>query len=388
MGLFFNKKNPNKLLDEALLDYKASRFDECYKKVCDAADMGSARAYFCKALLIYNDNIAPDSEPEFEVLEDLTRRSVEGGYAFAYGFYAYVLYMADKMEELFSFLETKSKIKDGVYLSYKASYWFGLYTDDEKADRKTIIETLKEAVAQLFEFNKKLSEGKTEYEECALYNPYGKYSLKYTYAKANFVLSTVYYCEDNWSDRRAFMNAFEETMKYMPSPDERFRAARQYMRAILRNVLGMSDFSEANRAMGILNECYNALDDDGREAYDESYEELYNLYDEFYDTEKANRQNRDVTYSDGYAGKNDISFGNVASAVVQGAVNWANSSSESSTKTVYTVNGKSYTRGEQGYLYDEQGYKSDYRVDDYARLHDGNDRELGYFNNDGLFIDN
>ena len=164
MGLFSKKPNTDKLLNEALSDYKSEEFGKCYQKVCEAAELGNPRAYFCKALLIYNDNVAPDSTPDFEVLEDLTRRAVEGGYAPAYGFYAFILSVADRTEELCEFLGKKNKIKDGVYLSYKASYLFGLYTDDEKADRATTISVMRESVEELADFNDKLASGK--HPEC------------------------------------------------------------------------------------------------------------------------------------------------------------------------------------------------------------------------------
>lgn len=386
MGLFSKKPNANKLLDEALCDYKESRFDSCYRKVCEATELGSARGYFCKALLAFNDNIHPDSVPDFEVLEELTRRAVEGGYALAYGFYAFILHIAQQTDKLCEFLEKKSKVKDGVYLSYKASYFFGLYTDDEKADEKTTLEAMKESVALLSEQKSKLASGKnTEYEECEYYNPYGKFSLTYTYAHANFLLMTGYYCANNWNTRPEFMKAFTTILEEMPLLSEKFRAIVQYMKAVLRNQLGMKDLSEANRVIRLLNECYNSLDEDEREAYDEEYEEIYDEYDNFYNSEIENVKARDITYSDGYADKNDISFANISSAISQGVNRWANTPS-STSKTVYTINGKNYTCGELGYLYDEDGFKSNYRVDDVSKLYNENNTELGYFNEKGLFI--
>lgn len=388
MGLFSKKPNANKILDEALCDYKASRFEECYKKVCDACELGSARAYFCKALLIYNDNISPDSVPDFEVLKDLAKKAVEGGYTFAYGFYAYVLHALGNTDELCEFLAKKCKVHDGLYLSFKASYFFGLYTDDVMGSKKDTLLAIEEAIESLKNLSISIENGKdTEGEERSLYNPYTKFSVRYCYAHAQYVLLTIYYCEDDWSTRRSFMTSFDEIMKYMPLPKEKYNATSQYMKAILENCLGMSDFNEANRAMGILNDCFNALSEDERKNVLEEYNEIYSAYDEFYDSESESLRNRDVTYSDGYADKNDISLASVASAITDGAKNWSNSSS-AGTKTVYTIGGKRYTRGELGYLYDEDNFKSDYRVDDYSRLYNESNTELGYFNNDGLFIDN
>ena len=387
MGLFSKKPSADKLLLEALSDYKASNYDACYKKVCDACETGSARAHFCRALLIYNDNINPDLTPDAEQLLSLCERAMDGGYALAYGFYAFVLQIDGQKERLCEFLRKKCKVRDGVYLSHKASYLFGLYTEEENADRKTILSVMREAVSALSEQRCALySKKSVEYEECELYNPYTKFSLDYAYAHAQFLLMTGYYCEDNWDDRRAFMASFEEVVKTMPLKTEKFRAIAQYLRAIFNNCLGMRDLSEANRAMRLFNECYNELDADEQSSYDEEYDEIYGKYKEFYGEEAENIGNREVTYSDGYADKNDVTLGNLARAISSGVQSWANSTT--TTKTTYTIDGKEYTRGDEGYLYDADGYKSGYRVDDYARLHDENDRELGYFNTNGNFIDN
>jgi hypothetical protein len=388
MGLFSKKPNTDKILNEALCDYKASRFEECYKKVCEACDAGSARAHFCKALLIYNDSIAPNSVPDFDVLRALTKTAVDGGYALAYGFYAYVLHAIGDTDALCEFLSKKCKVRDGLYLSFRASYLFGLYTDKEMGDKKSVLSAIREAISSIKDLNSSIENKKSlENEERSLYNPYTKFSIRYCYAHANFVLLTVHYCEDDWSTRREFMDAFEEIINYMPLVKEKYNAASQYLRAILNNYLGMQDFQEANRAMSILNACYNDLSDEEKEAVDADYDELYASYDEFYDLSSEEIRNREVTYSDGYASKNDISLGNIASAITEGASRWANSA-PSSTKSVYTIDGKRYTRGEDGYLYGEDNMNSGYRVDDYSRLYNQNDTELGYFNNDGLFIDN
>lgn len=388
MGLFSKKPSSKALLEEALCDYKNENYTSSYEKICKAAELGDGRAYFCKALLIYNDNVAPDSEPDVDTLLSLTKKAVDLGYSLAYGFYAYVLHTCGRINELCDFCKAKSKVKDGVYLSFKASYFFGLYTDEENADASTTLATIKEAIASLRALDNDIKGKKSsEALEYALYNPYNKFKLNYTYSHAHFTLMTILYCQNDWSTRREFMAAFEEATKYMPIAEEKYRIARLYLKAIFDNYLGMKDFSEANRAMRIFNDCYNELDDDDRESSTDDYSEMYALYDEFYSSEGEALKNRDITYSDGYADKNDISIKNIASAIASGAASWANSSSGASS-TVYTIGGVEYTRGEMGYLYDSQGFKSGYRVDDYSRLYNESDTELGYFNTNGNFISN
>ncbi len=387
MGLFSKKTSADKLLLEALSDYKASRFDDCFRKVTEAADSGSARAALCRALLLYNDNINPGSTPDFETLSSLARTAAEGGYALAYGFYAYTLYVLGDKAALCDFLSKKCKVRDGVYLSYKASYYFGLYSEEEMADRKTTLLAVRESIANLTEQKQKTLLGKSpELLELMLYNPYTKFSVDYTLSHAYFILMTVLYCEDDWSTRREFMETFEQIVRTMPVPTEKLRAISQYLGAVFGNVVGMRDFSEGNRAMRLFNECYTSLSDSDKEAYLDEYNETYEKYEKFYSEMSESLGNRDVTYSDGYADRNDISLGNVARAISEGAKHWANS--ETVTRTTYTIDGKEYTRGDEGYLYDENGYRSGYKVDDYARLHDEDDRELGYFNTNGNFINN
>lgn len=391
MGLFsfaLRKNDKINLLSEALKDYKNADYENCFRKVCQKAEEGDARACFCKALLIYNDNVTPDSSPDFEVLKSLVNRSVKGGYSLAYGFYAYILHALGETEELCKFLSDGRNVKDGIFLSYKASYLFGMYTENQIASDSMVISTLRDAISCLKNLQKQIESGRTEEaEEYFLYNPYARFSFDYVYGHTNFVLLTAYYCDDNRENRRDFINAFEEIMRYMPVENEKFRASKQYLNAILNNLLGMSDLKEANRVMGIVNESYSALSEEEQEAYDEDYREIYERYSEFYEIESQKLKNREVSYSDGYVNKNDVSFSNLATSVGHGISNWVNGTVGNPNTTVYTVNGIKYTRGDYGYLYDEQGYKSGYKVDDYSRLYDEDGNELGYFNYQGVFID-
>ena len=384
MGLFSKKPNADKILDQALADYRNGNYVDCYAKVLEAAGLGSARAYFCKALLIYNDNVSSE-QIDTEVLMSLTKKAVDGGYDLAYGFYAFLLQASGDIDGLCKFCAEKNKVKDGVYLSFKASYYFGLYTDEEQADKKTIMTVAKAAIEALKVLDDQVkSEKNIQALEFAYYNPYNKFKLNYTYGHAYYVLMTILYCENDWNTRREFIDSFEKVIAYMPITDEKFRASSLYLKAILDNYLGMSDFKEANRAAGILTNCFDAFSEEEMAKHREEYNELFDAYEEFYDAEVEKRNNRDVVFSDGYADKNDLSLKNIASAIASGVQKWSSSSSNSTT--VYTIGGTEYTRGEMGYLYDESGFRSEYRVDDYARLYDENENELGYFNTNGNFI--
>lgn len=388
MGLFSKKPNVKALLDSALIDYKNGSYSECFEKVCEAAEQKDPRACFCKALLAYNDNVNPSSAPDADEMLALTKIAVDGGYSYAYGFYAYLLHSTDNIDELCTFLNQKSKIKDGVYLSFKASYYFGLYTDDEQADTETTKTTIKEAIQLLSSLDEELKKGKdNQCVEYCLYNPYNKFALNYTYAHAQYTYMTILYCENNWNNRREFMNSFNEIVKYMPIPKEKFNAISLYLTAIFDNYLGMKDLNEAKKTMSLLNDFYSSLDEDYQQSLYSNIEEILEKYEEFYDTEIVELQNRNITYSDGYADNNALSLKNVLSAVASGVSKWANSTTHA-TSSAYVIDGRSYTRGEMGYLYDNEGFKTDWRVDDYARLYDSNGNELGYFNTNGNFISN
>lgn len=377
MGLF-SRSNDKKMLESALEDFRAERYDEAFAKVCKAADEGSARANFCKALLLYNDEVNPDSTPDPQEVYAYARRAQEGGYAPAYGLCAFLLDVMDEHEALVRFCTQKHKVEDATFALYQGCVYFGMYTEEPQADAKTTIATLEKAI--------RLTEGKgtseIEREERALYNPYTRLREDYVYARANFVLMTVYFCEDDWDTRRAFMQAFDKAYEHMPLSGERFRVAKQYMNAILKNVLGMRDLKEANHAMELLNEAYGALSDDDKAVYQEDYDEVYEGYDALFEEESEKQSSRETVYSDGYADKNDLSLSGVADAIVS----WAKSGTSDCATTYYEINGRRYSRGDYGELYAEDGIKSGYRVDDYGRLYDEDGDELGYFNDKGLFI--
>ena len=387
MGLFTKKDKYKKLLDEALADYRSERYEECYNKVCEAADNGSPRGLFCKALLMFNDNVAPDSEVDEDALLSILKSASDNGYELAHGVYAAALKLCGRNDELCSYLSEKRKSGDGAYLMHRATMAFGIYDGRESDDRLTK-KLSAEAVALLKDALESYNSGKNnELSEYVLYNPYSSVSLTTLYARAQFLFMTVLYCENDWNNRSQFRNSFEEMLKYMPVSNERYRACSLYATATIDNHLGMSDFEESNRAMRICNECYNAMSDGDRELYESDYDSLYEKYSEHYDAELDRINNREVVCSDGYADKNDLTARNIANAITTGLSNYAQSSSSGgSSSSVYTIGGKEYTRGEFGYLYDSEGFKSDYKVDDYNRLYDGNERELGYFNNNGNFI--
>ena len=385
MGLF--GKNYNKVLDEALSDFEKGDFQTCYQKVCQSADAGVGRAYFCKALLCFNDSINPGSEVDLNVLESLLKKAVDADYPLAYGFYATVLEERGKTEELCDFCKQKSKVKDGWYLWKKSAYYFGLFTDNEsQASDALTRETMLQAVENLRVAVEEAKNKKGAYYEYKLYSPFGGFSPERLYAKANFHLLTGYYCFGDSSDRKAFMQTFETALSYMPITSELLRMIRLYSLAIFKNYLGMRDFNEGQRAIRMFADVYNRLDEDTKKLYEEDYDDLFEKYEAFYDEEKERLDAREVAYFDGNESQNFFTAENLKSAFSSFAQNLGNSSQETATTTYYPIDNKKYVKGDDGYLYDSDGFKSGYRIDDVGRLYDRNDRELGYYNYKGLFI--
>ena len=227
---------------------------------------------------------------------------------------------------------------------------------------------------------------KGAYYEYKIYSPFGGFSPERLYAKANFHLLTGYYCFGDSSDRKAFMQTFETGLAYMPVTSELLRMIRLYVRAICKNYLGMRDINEGKRAMAMFVDVFNRLDEETQELYQEDYDDLIEEYQAFYAEESERLANRDISYFDGNASKNFFTAENMRSAFNSFAQNLNASSSNSSTSTYYPIGNKNYIKSEDGYLYDTDGFKSGYRIDDVGRLYDEDNNELGYYNYKGLFI--
>jgi hypothetical protein len=74
------------------------------------------------------------------------------------------------------------------------------------------------------------------------------------------------------------------------------------------------------------------------------------------------------------------------SDLATGVKRWADTPSQS-TETYYEIDGVKYKKGDNlGYLYDENGVRSSYRVDDVDRVYGESDREIGHFSTDGIFM--
>lgn len=388
MGLFGNKVNVNKLLQQALADYKSGNFSDCYDKVSQAAATGNGRAEFCLALLGINHNVVDYDDQDNEAYFQTIKKAVEHKYQLAAGVYAKNLEDMRMYDELVDFCRGNRKSDDSSVLYFVTKEALGCYCDDEmQPDEKTATAAAQKCLkSALYEISR-LEKNDTEYVEFQTYNPFGASADMYNRLgrayMANFFLCYMFLDKYPTSELRSYYN---DAMKYLWSPYDRFRLARQFTVVIFANEKQLGDVSLANGVMEQLKDAFENMPENEQEAFRESYDQTWDKYDEFLDEANERLANRGaIIYDNSVADKNFLNVTNVLGAIES----WAKSvNGSSSTQTVYTIGGRRYTRGEFGYLFDEQGFRSNYRVDDYGRLYIGDSLDdIGYFNNDGLFIE-
>lgn len=384
MGLFRKKINPqDKLLQEALEDYQNQAYQECYRKVCLVAENQNARGIFCKALLSFQTKVMPESERNIQEYQHLLQQACDLGYPYAYGMYAMLLEELEEWDALCHFCTMHPQIKDGLFQLYRAKCYLDIYVEGYM-DQNEAYDSMKKSVAYLKEVLEESQTNKGEIlKEYETYNPfYSQMTWESLYGHAHLVCVFGYYIWGTDLDRKPFMQSYQLAMQYLTDDESKLTATRFYAMAIFDNIMQMSDLRLANQTISVYDKIYCALSINSKEKYKDEYDALWKAYETYYEEEKERLEEREVYYSDGYADQNDLSFMHVANALSHLASN----QSHTSETTYYTIGNKTYIRGDDGYLYDEQGIRSEYKVDDYARLYDGSNRELGYYNTHGCFI--
>lgn len=386
MGLFRKKINPqHKLLQEALEDYQNQAYEECYRKVCSVADTENARGIFCKALLLFQPKIVKESEPNIQEYQQLLQKACDLGNTYAYGMYAMLLEELEEWDNLCHFCVAHPQIRDGLFQLYRAKCYLDIYVEGYM-NQDMAYDSMKKSVMYLKETLKLRQTNSDEIlKEYEMYNPfYSRMTWESLYGHAHLICVFGYYIWGNDSERKAFMESYQLAMQYLNDDESKLTATRFYAMAIFDNIMQMSDLRLANQTISAYNQLYASLPLNSKEKHQDAYNALWDKYETYYAEEKKRLEEREVYYSDGYANQNDLSFMHITSALSH----LASHPSQIGTTTYYTIGNKRYTRGDLGYLYDEQGLRSEYKVDDYARLYDGNNRELGYYNVHGCFIEN
>lgn len=386
MRLFRKKINPqHKLLQEALEDYQHQAYEECYRKVCLVADAQNARGIFCKALLSLQTQIVPESKRNLQEYRHLLKQSCDLGYPYAYGMYAMRLEELEEWDALCCFCTTHPEIKDGLFQLYRAKCYLDIYIEGYM-NQDMAYDSMKKSVTYLKQILETRQTHPDEMlKEYETYHPfYAQMAWESLYGHAHLICVFGYYIWGNASERKAFMESYQLAMQYLIDDESKLMATRFYAMAIFDNIMEMSDLRLANQTISVYEKLYASLPSNNKEKHKDTYDTLWEKYEIYYAEEKKRLEDREVYYSDGYANQNDLSFMHVASALGH----LASSQSHIGSTTYYTIGNKRYTRGDMGYLYDEQGIRSKYKVDDYARLYDENNHELGYYNVHGCFIAN
>ena len=193
----------------------------------------------------------------------------------------------------------------------------------------------------------------------------------------------------DFSNRKLYRAAYENAVKF--SSDDLFLYGVNRINAttLMDDVMGLSDLKAVNSSMKLMEEAYQRLSDGLKEANSESYNAVWEQYEEYYkaETERLASVNLHAT-SDMESLFPGMGISDVISGLSQGVARWANTPSQTAEYS-YEIDGVRYKKGDDlGYLYDENGQRSAYRIDDVDRLHTEDGKELGYFSTDGIFMPN
>ena len=392
MGLFgFGKpkaeKQADKLLDTALALFRRGETDAAVKNITAAAALGTPRGRYCEALLTLSGRL-PGGAGEGE---KKLRLAADAGYAPAVGLTACFLWDTGRLTETEDFCLAHRETEDGRFLMHLASVYAGLYSDREN------VRDTEGALRAIFRARALLSSALSHYESAAgtairesdVYLASPELSAAQTYARCCRIMMSFFYSLDDETHREDMRTCYADVLRYAVGDGYRFDTVALYARCMMENVMDMNDPKTVADTLALADELYDGLSDEERELHGEAYRELSAATDAYRESEKERQAAREIYTSDGYKDENALSFGNVLQAVGEGLKSYAASDGEKPKGAQYIIDGRTYTREDTfGYLLDNDGIRTGYRVDNYARLYDADDRELGYFNLNGNFISN
>lgn len=376
-----------KLFDEALSLYRKGSYSECYSIISGLADEGVTRAIYCKALLDVNPDV-PEAKGDAAFFEGVKMAALKK-YPLAFGALAIYYYESDNYEELVKLCIANKKLAEPRLLTMLASLYDGFYSDYLSYENEKLAKKAYESAGLLFDLSIKWRD-KTYPEWVENDTYYGaKLSLYETYALYNRLLMISYKFAGDFSNRKLYRAAYENAVKF--SSDDLFLYGVNRINAttLMDDVMGLSDLKAVNSSMKLMEEAYQRLSDGLKEANSESYNAVWEQYEEYYkaETERLASVNLHAT-SDMESLFPGMGISDVISGLSQGVARWANTPSQTAEYS-YEIDGVRYKKGDDlGYLYDENGQRSAYRIDDVDRLHTEDGKELGYFSTDGIFMPN
>lgn len=375
-----------KLFSEALRLYKNGEYGQCYGIISSMAADGIPRACYCKALLDVNPKM-PDAEGEEAFVLGM-KKAASLKYPLAYGALAIYYYESDMYDELIELCAANKKTVEPRFLAILFSLYDGFYTEGEKYhNEKLSAKTLIQAEAIYQSAFKSVKSGSAEWEENDLYAGI-KLSLSQTYALLNRFAMISYKFAGVYSNRNLYRDAYNKVCEYAIDPLFVYGVNRFNAKTLMDDVMGLSDLKSVNKSMRIMEEAYQRLDDDTKEINREDYEQLWENYNEYYYSEMQRLASLNLqTTSDLEELFPGRTISNFISDLATGVKRWADTPSGTAGEECYEINGVKYKKGDNlGYLYDESGVRSSYRVDDVDRLYSESDKEIGHFSTDGIFM--
>ncbi len=376
-----------KLFSDAIRCYKSGEYDQCYNIIRSMADDNIPRAYYCKALLDVNPKIS-NGEGEEAFIAGM-KKAASLKYPLAYGALAIYYYESDMYNELIEFCVANKKAVEPRFATILFSLYDGFYSEGEKYhNEKLSAKMFVQAEAIYQSAFKSAKSGAPEWEENDLYAGV-KLSLPQTYALLNRFLMISYKFANIYSNRNLYRAAYNKVCEYAIDTLFIYGVNRFNAQTLMDDVMGLSDLKSVNKSMRIMEEAYQQLNDATKEVNNEDYCQLWENYNEYYESEMQRLASLNLqTTSDLEALFPGRTISNFVSDLATGVKRWADTPSSNTTEeNYYEINGVKYKRGDNlGYLYDENGVRSNYRVDDVERLYGESDKEIGYFSTDGIFM--
>lgn len=374
-----------KLFADALDLYRGGKYSECYGIISSLAEAGVARGVYCKAILDINANV-PEALGGDAFFSGI-KRAMSMKYPLAFGTLAMFYYENSQYAELVELCISNKKLAEPRLMTLLASVYDGFYADAlDKANDKLAAKTFA-AAGELFDrYIKYPTNTLVEWEENDLYLGLSA-SLKQTYAFLNRLLMISYKYSDVYANRKAYREAYKMATAYSKDDLFLFAVHRINAETCMDDVMGLSDLKTVNSSMKNMEDAYQRLDEELREANSESYDAVWEKYGEYYkaESERLASINLHAT-SDMESLFPGMGVSDVISGLSAGVARWANTPS-STTEYSYEIDGVKYKKGDNlGYLYDENGNRTGYRIDDVDRLRTEDGEELGYFSTDGIFM--
>ena len=374
-----------KLFDEALSLFKKGSYSECYNIISGMADDGVGRACYAKALLDVNPDV-PEAKGDEAFLQGM-KKAANLKYPLAYGALAIYYYECDNYDELVKLCVANKKLAEPRLQTMLASVYDGFYSEYTSYENLKLARAAYDAAGMLFELSiRGKKELYPEWQENDVY--YGaKLSLYETYALYNRLLMISYKFIGDFANRKAYRTAYERAVKFSRDDLFLYGVNRINAQTLMDDVMGLSELKAVNASMKGLEDAYQRLSEDLKEANSETYDAVWEKYEEYYEAETRRLASVNLhATSDMEALFPGMGLSDVVSGLSKGVARWADSPSKT-TEYSYEIDGVTYRKGDDlGYLYDENGNRTGYRIDDVDRLRTEDGEELGYFSTDGIFM--